>query len=163
MKYTLTECKEDRYFVGLKYPGEVSIQHLGEAGLPFFWTTFSEQFFQSHVSDLVPKEEAIGYMKRILDRDRDLNYEYYAACEVTQFGETGDFDRIIIPKGQYLFFEILFRVKDREIVSVVDFLQKESSLRDRVDLSYCFEYYPETFNHNEEGTFFYLVVPVKED
>ncbi|WP_270180894.1 GyrI-like domain-containing protein [Alkalihalobacillus sp. CinArs1] len=156
MNYEKLHWNEDRYYVGLSYPGSLSLNSLEEVDLPSFWTTFSEQFMNRHVSHLVEKEEAIGYMKEI----EHGSYAYTAACEVTAFGETSDFERIIIPKGTYLSFEISFRNKDRDIKSVYDFIQKERP--SEIDLSYCFEYYPESFNHEDEETSLYFIVPRSE-
>ncbi|MCA0988492.1 GyrI-like domain-containing protein [Guptibacillus algicola] len=159
MKYKQIEFNTDRYFVGLKYPSLLSSQRLDEVDLPSFWITFSEQFMNRHVSHLVQKEEAIGYMKRTLNS----NYEYTAACEVTEFGETSGFEKIVIPKGPYLSFEISFRHKDRDIRSVYDFVRNESHSEINADLSYCLEYYPESFNHEDEHTSLYFMVPLKEN
>ncbi|WP_377890733.1 GyrI-like domain-containing protein [Alkalihalobacillus sp. R86527] len=156
MDYKKIDFKADRYYVGLTYPGSLSPQRLEEVDLPSFWMTFSEQFMNRHVSHLVQKEEAIGYM----ERTQHSNYAYTAACEVTEFGETSDFDKIVIPKGTYLSFEISFQDKDREIQFVYDFVRNNSD--SIADLSYCFEYYPESFNHEDEHTSLYFMVPLKE-
>lgn len=161
MNYRLTEFTEDRYYVGLKYPGVISLSRLEETDLPSFWNNFADEFSSRHVSNLVPKEEAIGYMERKKSSDAEL-YGYLAACEVTKFGETSGFEKIVIPKGNYIFINICFTQKDEEIEYAFHYVQNELSSVFSVDLSFCFEYYPETFDHTEEDAILYLAFPIKE-
>lgn len=159
MDYQLKEFTSDRYYVGLKY--ESAISSIREIDLPSFWTEFTEQFFATEVSHLVQKEEAIGYMRSDYTSTNDLSYHYYAACEVTEFGETGNFEKITIPKGRYLFFTIRFEDKENEIDAVQTFITHHLSNAYKINEDFCMEYYPETFHHEDPNTKLFFVVPLR--
>ncbi|ARI78545.1 GyrI-like domain-containing protein [Halobacillus mangrovi] len=137
MKQKVKEFTRDRYFVGMKHPDLLSFHQ--SVDLPAFWTTFTERFYKSDICHLIDRKEAIGYISFL---NESHSYEYYAACEVGEFGETDGFEKIVIPMGEYLFFDIRFADKESEITSVLESLDQ---LPD-----FCFEFYPETFNHEEE-------------
>lgn len=109
MNFTLTSFSTDKYYVGFKYPALVT--SMKQLDLPEFWEEFSKKFMKDEVSNLVEKKEAIGYMS--FKNESSKSFEYYAACEVTEFGVTHDFHKIVIPKGDYLFFDIPFPTRMR--------------------------------------------------
>jgi predicted transcriptional regulator YdeE len=149
MDKNIVQFSADRYFVGMKYPDVIYIDQ--SVDLPSFWTTFSEKFYASTISHLIDKKEAIGYMNFSAEKKDDRSYEYVAACEVSQFGETDGFEKLEIPKGEYVFYDIRFADKEAEIKSVLNSLEQLPDI--------CFEFYPESFNHEEKDTRLFFVIP----
>ncbi|WP_079479139.1 GyrI-like domain-containing protein [Halobacillus salinus] len=141
----------ERYFVGVQY--QQRVESLQEVDLPAFWTTFTDIFYNTEVPNLVPKKEAIGYMDFSQDGSE---FEYIAGCEVTRFDQSVSLERVIVPQGEYVYFDLPFKRKAEHIEGILHFLKQQWPNLDR---TFAYEYYPESFDHNQEDTMLYFVVP----
>lgn len=113
------------------------------------WITFTEKLYDE-VENIVDDHEAFGYLCH-----DNQGYDYYAACQVTGYGDIGSFEKKVIPAGDYLYIEIENGHKGDTIKK----LQKELLLDEGIDPEFTFEFYPTTFNYNDPKSMLYYVIP----
>lgn len=154
MDYNLVTFTQDKTYVGLRYGKGTN--------MPAFWDHFTHKLYTSAlVADLIEGHEAIGYRRYKEDRSSDFTHEYYAACQLRR--PTKDlcgFERIVIPKGDYLLFPVRYSHKDADITEILTEHLPILTEKYPLDASYDFEYYTEQFDYKDNKTYLYLAIPL---
>lgn len=155
MDYKVVTFPRDKFFVGLKYCKNNSDYN----DIASFWSYCTDELYNSKlVENLVDNNEAIGYRKYIAPNDRS-SFDYYVACETDYHLEQSyGFDKIILPKGDYILFKVNYISKDKEIKEITEHLNELTEYS--INTQYDFEYYTADFDYKDNNTHLYLTAQI---
>lgn len=155
MNYTRITFEHNYEYVGLRYLKEDTDKY---GSIPEFWQHFTMELYNSTLLDsLIDNNEAIGYRDYISSIN---SYNYYAACPIHHIDSCLPFHKIIIPKGEYILFQVNNRTKDEDIKHILQVEIPQVEKKYNLNKSFNFEYYTSEFDYKDPNTIIYLAVQI---
>lgn len=155
MKYTTKEF-EERYFIGVEYPGGVlagSPPKLGQ-----LWDDFLRDDLELLI-DVPNKDKFIGLECYPPDFKETRTFDYFALLETNELVKKDGFTSKKLPKGTYVLFEISFDNIHNDIQEVYNYV-KETNM----NIHYGFDYedYIKGQDYTKEGAILNFALKLEE-
>jgi len=156
MKYKTMEF-ENRYFIGIEYPG--GVQPGSDPKFGQLWDDFLGEDIKL-LSDVTHKNKFIGLECYPPDFKETKTFDYYALLETNELVKKDGFSSKKLPKGTYILFEITFDDIRDQIQNVYKYIRENN-----INIHYGFDYedYLQEEDYTKSGAVLNFCVKLVDD